>query len=53
MTSELALPGPQIVVAHLPLHSADVDPVPAGDDTFVKDLLQDRFMQGFPLPRGE
>jgi hypothetical protein len=37
----LALPGPQVVVAHLALHAAKVDPVPAGDDAFLEDLLQD------------
>ena len=53
MAGSLALPRPQVVVAHLALHSAEVDAVSAGDDALVKDLLQDRFMQGFSLPRGE
>ena len=49
----LALPGPQVVVAHLALDSAGIDPVPAGDDALLKDLPQDCLMQGFPAPSGE
>ena len=49
----LPLPGPQIVVAHLALHAAEIDPVSAGDDTLLQDLPQDRLMQDVPLPRGE
>jgi hypothetical protein len=49
----LPLPRPEIVVAHLPLHSAEVDPVSAGDDSLLEDLVEDHFMQGFLLPRGE
>jgi hypothetical protein len=49
----LALAGPQIVVAHLALYAAEVDPAPAGDNTLLEDLVQDRLMQGFLLPRGE
>jgi len=49
----LALAGPQIVVAHLALHSAKVDPAPAGDNALLEDLPQDQLMQGFPLLRGE
>jgi len=43
----------RIVVAHLPLHAAEVDPVSAGDDAPLQDLVEDRFVQDFPLPRGE
>jgi hypothetical protein len=43
----------QVVVTHLPLHSSEVDPVSAGDDTLFKDLLENGVMQGFPAPRGE
>ena len=49
----LALPGPQVIVAHLSLHSAEIDPVPAGGDAFLEDLLQNCLMQGFPALRGE
>lgn len=49
----LTLAWAQVVVAHLPLHAAEVDPVPAGDDPFFKDLPQNRLLQGWPLPRGE
>jgi hypothetical protein len=52
-TGALALSGPEIVVAHLALYAAEVDPVPTGDKAFLEDFPQDRFMQGFPLPRGE
>jgi hypothetical protein len=47
------LPGSQIVVAHLALHSSRIDAVPAGDDALLEDFPQDQFMQGFPLLRGE
>ncbi len=49
----LAFARPQVVIAHLALHPADVDPVSAGDDALLEDLLQNRFMQGFSPPRGE
>ncbi|MGA3100211.1 MAG: hypothetical protein ABSF25_27475, partial [Bryobacteraceae bacterium] len=49
----LPLPRPQIVVAHLALHAAEIDPVSAGDDALLQDLPQNRFMQDVPLPRGE
>ncbi|MDR3741759.1 MAG: hypothetical protein P4L40_22295, partial [Terracidiphilus sp.] len=49
----LPLPGPQIVVAHLALHAAEVDPVSAGDDALLQDLVEGCIMQDFPLPRGE
>jgi hypothetical protein len=34
----LALSGPQIVVAHLALHAAEVDPVSTGDNAFLEDF---------------
>jgi hypothetical protein len=49
----MALARPRIMVAHLALHPSEVVPIPAGDDALVKDLLQDRFMQGASLPAGE
>lgn len=49
----LALARAEIVIAHLPLHAAEVDPVSAGDDTLLEDLLQNRFMQGLSVPRGK
>ncbi|MGP8243042.1 MAG: hypothetical protein ACLQVN_00815, partial [Bryobacteraceae bacterium] len=49
----LPLPGPQIVVAHLAFHAAEIDSVSAGDDALLQDLLQNRLMQDVPLPRGE
>ena len=51
--SALALAGPQVVVAHFPFHAARIDPIPAGADALLKDLIEDRFMQGFPVLRGE
>jgi hypothetical protein len=53
MASALAFAWPQIIVAHFPLYTAWVDPIPARDDPFVKDFVEDRFMQGLPLLRGE
>jgi hypothetical protein len=52
MAGGLPLPRPQIVVAHLPLHPSGVDPVSAGDDSLLQDLVEDGVMQDFPLPRG-
>ena len=49
----LALARPEAVIAHLPLHSADVDPVSAADNALLEDLLQNRFMQDVSLLRGE
>jgi hypothetical protein len=49
----LALARPKFVVAHFALHSAEVDAVSAGDDPLLEDLPQNRFMQGFPAPRGK
>jgi hypothetical protein len=53
MAGALPLPGAQRVVAHLTFHSTDVDAAAAGSDALLKDLFEDRFMKGFPLPRGE
>jgi predicted nuclease of predicted toxin-antitoxin system len=41
-TRALALARPEVVVAHLPLHSAEIDPVSGGDDAILEDLVQDR-----------
>jgi hypothetical protein len=49
----LPLPGSQIVVAHLALHAAEIDPASAGDHALLQDLPQNRLMQDVPLPRGE
>jgi hypothetical protein len=43
----------QVVVAHLPLHPAAVQPASARLDPLFENLIEDRFMQGFLLPRGE
>jgi hypothetical protein len=40
-------------VAHLALDAAGIAPVTAGEDAFLKDLVENRFMKGPPLPRGE
>ena len=49
----LPLPWAQVVVAHLALHSAEVDSIAARTDAFLKDLVQHHFMKDFLLPRGE
>jgi hypothetical protein len=49
----LSLTWPQIVVAHLSFHAARVDPIPTGHDTLLKDFIEDRFIQDFPVLRGE
>jgi hypothetical protein len=51
--SSLALAGPQVVVAHFSFHTTRIDPIPAGADPLLKDLVEDGFMQGFPVLRGE
>jgi hypothetical protein len=40
-------------VAHLALDPAGVSPIAAGHDVFLEDLVENRFMKGPPLPRGE
>ena len=49
----LAFTWTQIVVAHFSFHATRIDSIPAGDPAFLKDLIQNRFMQGFLLLRGE
>jgi hypothetical protein len=44
---------PEREVAHLALDPAEIALVAAGDDAFLKDLVENRFMKGPPLPRGE
>jgi hypothetical protein len=39
--------------AHLALDSTAVAPVASGDDAFLEDLVENRFMKGPPPPRGE
>jgi hypothetical protein len=51
--SALAFTWTQIVVAHFPFHATRIDPIPTGNDAFLKNLIQNRFMQGFLLLRGE
>jgi len=43
----------QRVVAHLALHATRVDPVATRHNPLFKNLVQDRLMEGFSLPRGE
>ena len=43
----------QRVVAHLTLHAARVDPVATRHNSLFKNLVQDRLVKGFSLPRGE
>ena len=49
----LALAGTQRVVTHLALHTARVDPIAARNDPLLKNFVEDRFMEGFSLLRGE
>src|SRR5713226_137431 len=51
--SALAFTWTQIVVAHFPFHATRIDPIPARNDAFLKNLIQNGFMQGFLLLRGE
>jgi hypothetical protein len=53
MTGELALARTQRVVTHLSLDTARVDPLAARDDPLLKNFVEDRFVEGFSLPRGE
>jgi hypothetical protein len=38
---------------HLPLDSAEIAAVAAGDDAFLEYLVEDRFMEGLLPPRGK
>ena len=40
-------------IAHLALDSAEVAAVAAGDDAFLKDLVEYLIMKGSPFRRGE
>jgi hypothetical protein len=51
--SALSFTWTQIVVAHFPFDATWIDPIPARNDALLKNLVQDRFMQGFLLLRGE
>ncbi|MGI8959600.1 MAG: hypothetical protein ACR2IV_07555 [Bryobacteraceae bacterium] len=53
VASALTFAWTQIVVAHFSFHAARIDPIPARNDAFLKNLIEDRFMQGFLLLRGE
>jgi Transposase IS66 family len=44
---------PKRETGHLAFHAAGVSPVAARHNTFLEDFLQDGFMKGFPLARGE
>src|SRR5215831_39219 len=43
----------QRVVAHLTLHAPRIDPVATRYDPLFKNLVQDRLVESFSLPRGE
>jgi hypothetical protein len=47
------LSGAERKIAHLALNPAEIAAVAAGDDAFLKDLVEDRFMKSAPLRRGE
>jgi hypothetical protein len=49
----LAFARAQLVVTHFALHAARIDPIPAGDDTFLQKLIEDSLVQGFPVQRGK
>lgn len=51
--STLALAWPQWVVAHFPFHAARVDPISAGANALLKNLVEDRFVPHLFLLRGE
>jgi hypothetical protein len=40
-------------IAHLVFHPAEVSAVAAGDDAFLKNLVEHLIMKGSPLRRGE
>ena len=40
-------------VAHLALDAAGIAAIAAGDNTFLKDLVENRVMKSSPLLRGE
>jgi hypothetical protein len=40
-------------IGHLAFYATGISPAAARYNVFLKDLLQDGFMKGFPLVRGE
>ena len=40
-------------VAHLSFHAARVDPIATGNHPLLKNLVQNRLVEGVSLPRGE
>ena len=53
MAGALTLARTQWVVTHLAFDTARVDPLATRNDPFLKNLVEDRFVEGFPQPRGE
>ena len=53
MAGALTVARTQWVVTHLSLDTARVDPLAARNDPFFKNLVEDRFVEGLSLPRGE
>ena len=49
----LPLAWAQVVVAHLPLNAARIDPFATGAGALLKDFIEDQIMKEFPVPRGE
>jgi hypothetical protein len=43
----------EMVVAHFPFHTTRIDAVPAGYYAFLNNFVEDRFVEGFSLLRGE
>lgn len=40
-------------VAHLTLDATGIASIPTGDDAFLENFVEDGFMEGSLLPRGE
>jgi hypothetical protein len=53
MAGGLSLARTQRVVTHLSFDTARVDPLAARDDPLLKNFVEDCFVEGFSLPRGE
>ena len=49
----LVLARTQGVVTHLSLDTVWVDPRTTGNDALLKNFVEDHFVEGFSLPRGE
>jgi hypothetical protein len=53
MTGAPAFAWAQWVITHLSLYATRVDAIATRNHALLQNLIQNRFMQGFPLLRGE